>query len=414
MNCTTCSACVIAFLALCLPSLVQSQDRAAIEADFQVWLEDGIWPKASSAGVSRSTFDAALSNVDLNWDLPDLIIPGNPDLERQSQAEFRAPASYFAPGGLTGAVEIGRQMAARHATPLAQIEQQTGVPGHIILSIWGRESSYGRAAVPHDAFEILGTKGFMSKRAAYFTEELIFALRMLEEDLATRDQMRSSWAGALGQPQFMPSSYFAYATDGDGDGRADIWQSEPDTLWSIASYLKQFGWNAGRDWGFEVVVPPAVSCASEGPDNGRPIQQWLALDIARVSGRPFPNPEIDEVGYLLMPAGRNGPAFIVTSNFYVLKDYNESDVYALFVGHVADRIKFGVGGFARDWAPQSELSRVRIEAMQRRLEELGYDVGGADGLIGNKTRRSIGQWQEQNGRKATCYPDPDLISDILR
>nr|WP_245834376.1 lytic murein transglycosylase [Yoonia maricola] len=393
---------------------MQAQDRVSIEANFQAWLEDNVWPRASSAGVNRTTFEAALSNVDLNWDLPNLVIPGRPDESRQSQAEFRAPASYFAPGGVSGTASIGRQMASRHATTLAQIEQQTGVPGQIILSIWGRESSFGRAAIPHDAFEILSTKGFMSNRTAYFADELIAALRMLEEGFATRDQMRSSWAGALGQPQFMPSSYLAYATDGDGDGRADIWRSERDTLASIASYLQQYGWNAGRDWGFEVAVPATVSCSLEGPDNGRPIRQWLSMGITRVSGRPFPSPEVDEVGYLLMPAGLHGPAFIVTSNFYVLKEYNESDVYALFVGHVGDRIKFGVGDFAGGWDRLSDLSRVRITDMQRKLEERGFDVGGADGLIGNKTRRSIGQWQEQNGERATCYPSQELISDIIR
>jgi lytic murein transglycosylase len=407
-------ACVIAFLALCMPSMVQPQDRASIEANFQAWLEDSIWPRANSAGVSRSTFNVALSDVDLNWDLPGLVIPGEPDERRQSQAEFRAPASYFAPGGVTGTVNIGRQMASRHATTLAQIEQQTGVPGQIILSIWGRESSFGRAAIPHDAFEILSTKGFMSNRTAYFTDELVAALRILENGFVTRDQMRSSWAGALGQPQFMPSSYLAYATDGDGDGRVDIWQSERDTLASIASYLKQYGWNPGRDWGFEVVVPATVSCSLEGLDNGRSIQQWLSMGITRVSGRPFPSPEVDEVGYLLMPAGRYGPAFIVTSNFYVLKAYNESDVYALFVGHVGDRIKFGVGDFTGGWGRLSDLSRTGVTAMQHRLEELGYDVGGADGLIGNKTRRSIGLWQEQNDERTTCYPSHELMSDILR
>ena len=407
-------ACIMALLALCLPSMVHSQDRASIEANFQTWLEDSVWPRAYAAGVKRQTFDAALSNVDLNWGLPDLVIPGRPNQDRQSQAEFRAPASYFASSGLSGMAGIGRRMAARHASTLAQIEQQTGVPGQIILSIWGRESGFGRAAIPHDAFEILSTKGFMSRRAAYFTNELIAALTILEEGYATRDQMRSSWAGALGQPQFMPSSYLAYAADGDGDGRADIWQSERDTLASIASYLKQYGWNPGRDWGFEVAVPAGVSCALEGLDNGRPIQQWLSMGITRVSGRPFPSPEVDEVGYLLMPAGRYGPAFIVTSNFYVLKEYNESDVYALFVGHVADRMKFGVGNFTGGWNQLSDLSRVRITTMQRRLEGLGYDVGGADGLIGHKTRRSIGQWQEQNGERATCYPDQELMSDIIR
>lgn len=394
--------------------MIQSQDRASIEANFQVWLENSIWPRANAVGVERQTFEAALSNVELNWDLPDLVILGQQAERHQSQAEFRSPASYFVPGGVTGTASVGRQMLQRHIMTLAQIEQQTGVPGQIILAIWGRESSFGRAAIPHDAFEILSTKGFMSNRAAYFSDELIAALRILDEGFATRNQMRSSWAGALGQPQFMPSSYLAYAVDGDGDARADIWQSERDTLASIGSYLRQHGWKSGRDWGFEVTVPASVSCSLEGLDNGRPIQQWLSMGVTRVSGRAFPSPESDEVGYLLMPAGRYGPAFIVTTNFYVLKEYNESDVYALFVGHIGDRIKFDVGAFTGGWDQLNDLPRDRVVTMQRKLEELGFDVGGADGLIGHKTRRSIGQWQEQNGERATCYPNHELMSDIIR
>ena len=405
---------VVALLFFFLPSIAQSQDRASVEADFQAWLEGSVWPRANAIGVNRQTFDAALSNVNLSWDLPGLGVPGTTPEPDQSQAEFRRPGSYFASGSVTTTADIGRQMLTRHSTALAQIERQTGVPGRIMLSIWGRESSFGRAAIPHDAFEVLSTRGFMSSRGVYFTDELITALRIVDDGLATRDQMRSSWAGALGQPQFMPSSYLAYATDVDGDARADIWGSERDTLASIASYLQNHGWQAGRDWGFEVTVPSEVSCALEGIDNGRPIQQWLSMGLTRVSGASYPNPEIDEVGYLLMPAGRFGPAFIVTSNFYVVKEYNESDVYALFVGHVGDRIQFNVGNFVGNWDRLNDLSKGDITAMQRTLEELGFDVGGADGLIGHKTRRSVGLWQEQNGQPATCYPSTELMSAILR
>lgn len=409
-----CFRTVIAVVALCLPGIAQSQDRATVEADFQAWLEGSVWPQARAEGIRRQTFDAALGNVTLNWEVPDLAPPGQRSETQQSQAEFRPPARYFAPGTVNTTAQIGRQMASRHAATLGRIEQQTGVPGQIILSIWGRESSFGRAAIPHDAFEILSTKGFMGNRAAYFTDELIAALKIVDGGFAPRNQMESSWAGALGQPQFMPSNYLAYARDGDGDGRADIWGSEADTLASIATYLQQKGWAAGRDWGFEVTVPATVSCALEGLDNGRPIDQWQAMGVTRVSGRPFPSPEVNEIGYLLMPAGRYGPAFIVTQNFYVLKAYNESDAYALFVGHVGDRIRYGVGDFTGGWDPLNDLSRIHITAMQRRLEERGFDVGGADGLIGHKTRRSIGHWQERNGEAATCYPSNELISEITR
>ncbi len=405
---------LLTLLMVVMPSFVLSQDRAATERQYALWLEQTIWPRAQAEGVARRTFDQAFAGVSLNWDLPGLIIPGQARPQRQTQAEFRPPARYFASGIVGHSTTIGRRMLNRHATTLAQIEQRTGVPGHIILSIWGRESSFGQAAIPHDVFEILGTRGFLSARAAYFTEELIAALKILQSGYVSRNQMKSSWAGALGQPQFMPTSYLAHAVDGDGDGEADIWRSEADTLASIGAYLANHGWNRDTDWGFEVTVPATVSCALEGIDNGRPVQQWRDMGITRVSGRPFPSPELTQDGYLLMPAGRYGPALIVTSNFYTLKDYNESDAYALFVGHVGDRIKYGVGDFTGPWQPVDDFLRTDIVDLQIMLEAQGFDVGGADGLIGHKTRRSIGQWQAQTGTTETCYPDLQLLSAVQR
>jgi hypothetical protein len=210
----------------------------------------------------------------------------------------------------------------------------------------------------------------------------------------------------------MPSSFLQYAADGDGDGRADIWGSQADTMASIATYLARHGWVPGRDWGFEVSVPPSVSCTLEGPDQGRPIAEWEAMGIGRIGGRPFPAQERGGEGFLLMPAGRHGPAFLVTPNFYVLKDYNMSDLYALFVGHVGDRIAYGTGDFAGLWDDLAPLLRSDITAMQRGLEALGHDVGGTDGLPGFKTRRAIGRWQEARGEAATCFPEPAMVSQL--
>ncbi|ETX11681.1 membrane protein [Roseivivax halodurans JCM 10272] len=389
-------------------------DRSAVEAQFRTWLDDTIWPMAQSEGVSRETFDDAFGGVSLNWDLPGLVPPGAdaPTEIKQRQAEFAAPARYFRQGPVEGATAIGRQMASRHAGALAAAEGATGVPARIILAIWGRESGYGRVSIPHDAFEVLGTKAFMSTRASYFTRELIAALEIAEAGHAPERSMKSSWAGALGQPQFMPSSFLDYAADGDGDGRADIWGSEADTIASIATYLERHGWVPGRDWGFEVEVPASVSCALEGPDQGRPIADWAELGISRVGGKAFPGHELEGEGYLMMPAGRSGPAFVVTPNFYVLKDYNMSDLYALFVGHVGDRIAYGMGDFETGWGDVGSMLRSDIAAMQRDLQDLGHDVGGADGLPGFKTRRSIGRWQEARGEAATCFPEPEMKADL--
>jgi len=407
---------LIPVVLLCLALPVLAQDRGAGERQCRAWLEETVWPRARATGVSRDTFSRAFSDVTLNWDLPDLVPPGTQARtpRRQRQAEFGAPARYFSRGALDAATATGRKMALRHAATLDRVERSTGVPGRIILAIWGRESGYGRVDIPHNVFEVLGTKGFMSTRAAYFTDELVAALQIAEAGHAPGAAMKSSWAGALGQPQFMPSSFLRYAVDGDGDGRADIWRSEADTIASIATYLSRQGWIAGRDWGFEVAVPPSVSCTLGGPDQGRPIADWASMGIARVSGRPFPDHERPGEGYLMMPAGRNGPAFIVTPNFYALKEYNMSDLYALFVGHVGDRIQYGVGDFAVAWSDVGRLYRSDIAAMQRVLEGMGYDVGGADGLPGFKTRRSIGRWQEATGRAATCFPEADMKAALSR
>ncbi|WP_171132801.1 MULTISPECIES: lytic murein transglycosylase [unclassified Ruegeria] len=398
------------FLSLILwASCAAAQDRAAIERQFQTWLQEEVWPRAKAKGVSRRTMEQAFDGVTLNWKLPDLVPPGTQARpSEQSQAEFGSPGRYFNANTVQGTTAVGRKMTKRHASVLARVEADTGVPARILLAIWGRESGYGQVSIPHDAFRVLGTKGFMSTRAAYFTTELIAALQIAEAGHVDPRNMKSSWAGALGQPQFMPSNVLAYAVDGNGDRRADIWGSAEDTLASIGNYLKQHGWVTGRDWGFEVVVPASLSCALEGPDQGRSIQEWVDLGVTRISGRPFPAHELRGEGFLMMPAGRNGPAFVVTPNFYVLKDYNFSDLYALFVGHVGDRIQYGIGDFKAGWAAVGGLDRSDVAAMQLALEQMGHDVGGVDGLAGYKTRRSIGRWQEAVGEQPTCFPEAEM------
>ena len=188
------------------------------------------------------------------------------------------------------------------------------------------------------------------------------------------------WAGALGQPQFMPSSYLKYAVDFDGDGHRDIWNSVPDALASIANYLSQRGWQRNRDWGFEVSIPANVSCAQEGPDLARPVADWAKMGITRISGKAFPANDLSADGMMLVPAGRHGPEFVVTPNFYVIKEYNNSDLYALFIGNLADRIAHGAGPFQGEWGNVGSMLRSDVLAMQKALVAKGYDVGKADGL----------------------------------
>lgn len=401
--------------ALMLGLIAPAPARAeTIQAQFETWLSTDLWPDERSRGISRQTFDEAFDGVSLDLKLPDLVLPGAEPAapKAQHQAEFRSPGDYFAEKTVGGVVAGGRRHLGRFAATLSAVEKSYGVPPGIVLAIWGRESAFGTAKIPYDAFEVLGTKAFLSTRKDMFRKELLAALEMVHKGLAERAAMKSSWAGALGQPQFLPTSFLEHAVDGDGDGRRDIWNSQADTLASIANYLKAFGWEGGRGWGFEVDVPESVSCALEGPDRGRSFAQWTASGVVRVSQKPFPASETNEDGFLLMPAGRNGPAFLVTPNFYVLKKYNESDLYALFVGHGADRIAGSKAAFTRRWGKIDPLFRSDIAAIQKRLQALGHDVGGADGLPGYKTRRSIGAWQEKNGSPPTCFPSREVVAKI--
>jgi lytic murein transglycosylase len=395
-----------------LPSLAQS--RADVERQFQRWIASDLGPEARKAGVSENTLNAAFQGVSLNWELPDLVPPGTkpPKKRDQSQAEFSSPGAYFSEKRLQGLAATGRSLAATHASTLKKIEATYGVPGEIVVAIWGRESGFGRAKLPHSAVEVLATKAFMSTRKEMFREELIAALKMIERGDIAPSRMMGSWAGALGQPQFMPSSYLKYAVDFDGDGHADIWNSVPDSLASIAHYLEREGWQRGRDWGFEVDIPVEVTCAQEGPDLARPISAWASAGIERISGKGFPSSEAKAPGMMLVPAGRHGPEFIVTPNFYVLKEYNNSDLYALFIGNLADRIAHGGGPFKGAWGDVGKMLRSDVLAMQKALVAKGYDVGNVDGLPGFKTRRSLGDWQAKNGIAPTCYPDASLKAKL--
>lgn len=396
-------------LAASAPALAAS--KAAVEAEFRGWLEAVVWPQAQAKGVSRATFDAALGKASLDWSLPDLVPPGETPKGANWQAEFSSPARYFAEEKLAPLVAGGRKLIGTWGKTLAAVEARYGVPKEIVVAIWGRESAFGRAKLPKAAVPTLATMAFMGARKAMFVPELVAALQIVEGDHIPLAEMKSSLAGALGEPQFLPSKYLAYAVDFDGDGRRDIWASVPDTLASIANYLKAHGWVAGAPWGVEAVVPEGVACALEGPEQGHPLSAWAKAGVTRVGGGALPGSAGDE-RFLMMPAGRLGPAFVVSRNFYVLKTYNESDLYALFIGHLADRLAGGGAGFSRGWATVSGFNRGEVRAMQQRMVKAGYDVGEVDGFVGFKTRTAIGAWQAKRGLAATCYPDAALIEAI--
>ena len=389
-------------LAAALALLIASPAHAS----FENWLETKVWPEAKAAGVSRATFTRETRGLTPDYTISNLR---GKHAKRKQQAEFRPPARYFNQRSLSSLAKRGQALSRRHDRVLSRIEKEWGVPRGIILAIWARETGYGTAKLPKDGLRQLATLGYAGVRPDYFRSEMIAALKMLENGVP-RSRLRSSWAGALGQPQFLPSKYLDYAVDFDGGG-ADIWSSVPDTLASIANYLEKHGWVRNRDWGFEADVPDNVACHLGGPDQGRTIADWAAMGVERVKGRRWPANEKAGKGYLLFPAGRYGPAFVTTPNFYVLKKYNESDAYALFVGHLADRIGGGKP-FVAKWQALTGFDRFQVQKMQERLVAMDYDVGGADGLVGYKTRGAIGLWQEKLGQKPTCFPTKGIVSAL--
>ena len=388
-------------------------DRDAINGQFNNWLNKDFYNDALKSGISAGTFSEALSTVAPNLALPDLVIPGEkPKAQRrQDQAEFSAPANYFSAKTLARLVSDGKTQLSENRGALKKIEKQYGVPASIALAIWGRETNYGNVKIPYNAFEVLATKAFMSTRKDMFKTELIAALTIVQDHYMDAASMKSSWAGALGQPQFMPTSYLKYAVDFDGDGHRNIWTSTPDTLASIANYLKLNGYKANAGWGYEVKVPETVGCFLEGPDQGKMLSEWQKLGVLPQSDKNVPALDKSRPLYLLMPEGRLGPAFLVTDNFYVLKSYNMSDLYALFIATVSDGIE-GKGGFIEPWQKIDELYQSDVLNLQTKLQSQGYDIGKADGFAGFKTRRSIGLWQQKQGQKPTCFPSRSLIADI--
>jgi lytic murein transglycosylase len=399
--------------------------KRAVEKSFAAWIE-ALWPDAQAAGVSRKTFEAQLKGVKLDWTLPQIVppdpaYPEGPPLpaplkpKPRHQAEFDIPELYFGKSALNSLAATGRGKYKQLGQTLGTIQQTYGVPASVIVAIWGRETGFGTATLPYDAITAIATQGFMGRRPDVFRKEVVAALKILEEGHATRAEMRSSWAGAMGYTQFLPSDFDKYAVDFDGDGRRDIWNSVPDALASAGNSLHSQGWDGSQTWAYEVSLPKGFDCTEQGPDKARPIAEWVKLGVTRVKDRAFPEDRLGDPAFLVLPAGLKGPAFLATNNFSVLKLYNNSDVYAIFVGHVADMIAANAPtAFVGEWLPVERLPRDRIQRFQEALVGKGHDVGKVDGLAGFKTRRSIGLEEQTLGLPLTCYPSKAVVDLVLK
>jgi lytic murein transglycosylase len=400
-------AAVLWLSLLCLGSAAQAADAA-----FTRWLEQ-LFPAAQQLGVTRATFDAATRALEPDFSLPDLVIPGRPD-RQPSQPEFvQTPAEYLKESAFDALAAQGRKQLEQHRATLARIELRFGVPPAIVLAIWGRETAFGAARLPHNAIRALATQAYLGRRKEQFREEFLLALKMLQEGHVTLAAMRSSWAGAMGHPQLLPSGFYKYAVDLDGDGRRDIWTSVPDALGSIANHLVEPGWQRGQRWAYEVRVPRDADCTIAQPDMKMKIAEWLGRGYVPTDDRKLSAAELAQEASLLMPAGLHGPAFLTPQNYFALKDYNFSDLYVLFVGHLADRIA-GARGFAQPWGKVTQLATASLERMQRELTRRGFYRDKIDGKAGMLTRSALGAYQKANGLKLDCWPTQAVLDHMLR
>jgi lytic murein transglycosylase len=385
---------------------------ARADAAFRAWL-DSQWPAAQALGVSRQTFDAATRGLAPDLSLPDLEIPGRPERPQPGQAEFvSTPAEYLAEGRLARLAAQGRALLGQHRATLTTIEQRFGVAPAVLLAIWGRETDFGRYRLPKNAISVLATQAYLGRRKEQFRNEFLLALKMIDERVIGLAEMRSSWAGAMGLTQFLPSEYYKYAVDFDGKGHSDIWNSVPDALASAANQLLDKGWQRGKRWGFEVRVPKKFDCSLAEPAVTMPVRDWLRRGFAPAFDRKLSAADLGEDASVLMPAGIYGPGFLTEKNFYALKGYNFSDLYALFVGDVSDRI-MGGRGFERPWDKVEQLRTADIERMQRYLTEHGLYAEKIDGKAGMKTRASLGAYQKANGLKLDCWPTAEVLRHML-
>ncbi|WP_343315563.1 lytic murein transglycosylase [Brucella sp. BE17] len=394
-----------AIIATALLACTLSSGAAFADAQFRQWVAS-FRTVAVKSGVTPSTFDRAFRGVDA----PDPVV-----LQKaRYQPEFTEPVWNYIDNRVNEqSVSVGQNMARKWGPWLQRIEKRFSVDRNILLAIWSMESNYGeilkRDDVMRDAIRSLATLAYADKRRAKFGRtQLIAAMKILQTGDIDRAHLSGSWAGALGHTQFIPTSYQAYAVDMDGDGKRDIWNSIPDALGTAANLLHKNGWQPGRTWGYEVVLP----ASGKFPSGSLSIAEWQRRGIVRANGRPFP--DANEKATLKVLDGRKGPAFLMTKNFFVLKRYNNADKYALAVGLLADRIG-GYQGLRQDWnRPFTPITMNEREELQSHLKALGYYDGKIDGKIGSTSRAAIEAFQKRNGLQPDGHPSKEVLSVLRR
>ncbi|AXR05156.1 lytic murein transglycosylase [Salinimonas sediminis] len=363
--------------------------------------KDRLSTQAIAAGVDEAVVNKAFASVS--------FVPRVIELDR-SQPEFVTTfPSYYSKRVTSWRIDKGREMLQQHASLLNELEAKYGIPPHYLVAFWGLETNFGSYKGTMPVLSSLATLACDQRRSDYFTGELMTALKLMQREQLSPEAMVGSWAGAMGHTQFMPTAYYRYAVDGDGDGLANLWESEPDALTSAANFLDNLGWEPGFRWGREIQLPKGFDYRQTGYQNRQSLTQWQQLGLTQANGNPLPDSDL--TAYVVVPAGHKGPAFLAYHNFRVIMRWNNSEFYAIAVGELANQLA-GAKGLVASLPDLPAYSRDNIIDLQKTLNQEGFDVGKPDGILGPATRAGIREFQLANELIADGFPGEDVMRKL--
>ena len=371
------------------------------QAGFEAWLTD-FRPRALAAGISADTLDAALKGLTFD----EKIVARD-----RNQNEFTKTIwDYLDTAVSADRIALGKKAMKNHAALIDRIEAEYGVDKQAFVAIWGLESAYGSYRGDISTVGALATLAYDGRRAAFFETQLIAALKILQNGDVSPEKMRGSWAGAMGHTQFMPTSWWDFAVDFDGDGKKNIWGDDPaDGLASAANYLRHWGWTKGALWGLEVQLPEGFDYDQTTERVKKSVAEWASLEVEPMSGGELPDHGLASV---LLPGGHRGAAFLIFSNFQVIERYNTADAYVVAVGQLGAEL-MGGPPIKAEWP--RDLRALTLDErldLQRRLTAAGFDTKGVDGRIGPNTIAAVKAWQKANGRVPDGYASLEVLSSL--
>lgn len=368
---------------------------------FSQWLEE-LRLEAIDSGMSAQTVNSVLATV--TEPIPSVIE------NDRNQPEFVQTFSGYMQNRISDArIQRGQALMEEHKDLFDRIYAEYGIPAHYLVSFWALESNFGDYTGGFSVVNALATLAYDPRRSDMFRRELLTALRIIDQGHISAERMTGSWAGAMGQCQFMPSTFDTYARDGDGDGRIDIWNSIPDIFASAANFLASSGWKRDERWGREILLPEGFDYALSGTSTRKTVTEWNQLGVMRANGEPLGNASLE--GSIILPAGADGPAFLGYNNFRTTMVWNRSTFYAISVGHLADRFS-GEGPILHMGETERALSRNEVIEMQTILNDLGMDAGEPDGIMGSQTRGAIRRYQEFKGSTPDGYASATLLEEL--